>query len=243
MTGEDTLMGGRVRLLQGRGGYRAAIDPVLLAASIAAGSGQHVLELGSGGGAAALCLAVRIPGLRVTGLELQPDLAELARRSAELNGLAGRVSFIAGDILSPPPGLVAGSFDHVMANPPYQTAGSGRPPLDPGRAAANVEGPAGLGRWIDCGLRLVRNKGRLSIIHRADRIDRIIAHMRGQAGAIIVTPLWPMPGKAAKRVIVQCRKGVASPAAIDPGLVLHEADGSYTAAAESILRDGAALGS
>ncbi len=241
MNQEDTLLGGRVRLLQGHGGYRAAIDPVLLAASIPATSGQHVLELGSGGGAAALCLAVRFAGLRLTGLEVQTNLVELSRRSAALNDLSDRVSFVAGDVLSPPPDLIAASFDHVMANPPYQRAQSGHLPPDPGKAAANVEGEAGLKQWIDCGLALVRNKGTLSLIHRADRIDEILAALHGRLGAITVVPLWPVMGKPAKRVIVQGRKGVASPAVVHPGVVLHESDGGYTAAAEAVLRDGAAL--
>lgn len=241
MNAEDALMGGRVRLLQGRDGYRAAIDPVLLAASIAATSGQHVLELGVGGGAAALCLATRVAGLRVTGLEMQSDLVDLARRSADLNGIGDRVRFVAGDLLSPPADIVAGSFDHVMANPPYLSADSGHPPPDPGKAVANVEGAAALVHWVDCALRVVRAKGSVSIIHRADRVDEIIACMQGKLGAITIVPLWPGVGKAAKRVIVRGRKGISSPAVIHPGLVLHESNGGYTAATEAILRDGEAL--
>ena len=240
MSGEDTLMGGRVRLLQGHDGYRAAIDPVLLAASVAAKNGQQVLELGCGGGAAALCLAVRVAGLRVTGLDVQADLVDLARRSAALNELSDRVSFLAGDLLSPPAHIIAGSFDHVMANPPYQSADNGHPPPDPGKALANVEGAAALGHWIDCGIRMVRDKGHISLIHRADRIDEIIACMGGKLGAITIVPLWPGQGKPAKRVIVQGRKGVSSRAVIHPGLVLHDGDGAYTAAA-AVLEDGAAL--
>lgn len=241
MTAEDTMLGGRVRLLQGRGGYRAAIDPVLLAASIAATSGQNVLELGSGGGAAALCLAARAPGVAITGLEMQTDLVDLARRSADLNGLGGRVRFIVGDLLSPPVEIVAGSFDHVMGNPPYLAVDSGHPPPDRGKAMANVEGAATLAHWIDSAIAMVRSKGGVSIIHRADRVDEIIACMHGKLGAITIMPLWPAVGKVAKRVIVQGRKGVSTPAMILPGLILHESDGRYTAAAEAVLRDGGAL--
>ena len=241
MTGEDTLMGGRVRLLQGQDGYRAAIDPVLLAASVPATHGQRVLELGAGGGAAALCLGARIAGVRITGLELQPDLVDLARQSADLNGLGDRVTFMVGDVLAPPVDLVAGSFDHVMANPPYLSANSGHPPPGAAKAMANVEGAAVLIDWIDCALAMVRDKGRITLIHRADRIDEIIAALHGKLGAITTVPLWPQPGKAAKRVIVQGRKGVASPSVIHPGMVLHGVDGGYTKAAEMVLKDGAAL--
>ncbi len=241
MTDEDTLMGGRVRILQGQDGYRAAIDPVLLAASIPATEGQRVLELGSGGGAASLCLAARVPGVTITGLEKQTDLVDLAGQSADLSQLGDRVHFLAGDLLSPPAELVAGSFDHVMANPPYLPADRGHPPPDPSRAAANVEGAAALGDWIDGALAMVRHKGRVTIIHRADRIDEILGLMQGRFGAVTVIPLWPMAGKPAKRVIVQGRKGVSSPAVIHPGLVLHDTDGSYTKATNAILGDAAPL--
>jgi len=241
LTGEDTLMGGRVRLLQGQDGYRAAIDPVLLAASVPATEGQQVLELGAGGGAAALCLGMRVAGVRITGIELQADLVDLARKSADLNGLGDRVTFMVADVLAPPRGLVAGSFDHVMANPPYLSAKSGHPPPGAAKAMANVEGAAVLVDWIDCALAMVRDKGRVTFIHRADRIDEILAALHGKLGAVTTLPLWPKSGKAAKRVIVQGRKGVASPSVIHPGMVLHGADGGYTKAAEMVLKDGAAL--
>ena len=86
----------------------------------------------------------------------------------------------------------------------------------------------------------------ITLIHRADRLDDILARLHGRAGAITVFPLWPRGlngggGTAAKRVLVQARKGVKSPMKLAPGLVLHEADGGYTAAASRVLRDGAGL--
>ena len=120
---EDALLGGRVRLVQPAEGYRAAIDPVFLAAAVPAATGETVLDVGAGAGAAALCLAARLPEVRVCGVELAPDLVRLAVGNAGLNGLAGRVEFMAGDLLRPPARLAAGTFDHVMANPPYLPAG------------------------------------------------------------------------------------------------------------------------
>ena len=115
---EDRLLGGRIILRQPVGGFRAAIDPVLLAAAIPAKPGERVLELGAGTGAASLCLARRVAGCEILGLELQPDLAALATGNAETNLLAGQVAFRVGDLLHPPADLAAGGFDHVMANPP-----------------------------------------------------------------------------------------------------------------------------
>lgn len=234
-TTEDALLGGAVRLRQPTQGYRAAIDPVLLAAAVPARPRDTVLDLGCGVGAAAFCLTARVPGATVTGLELQPPLAELARANAALNGLGDRVTLLTGDLLSPPPELEAGTFDHVMANPPYQDAAHGHPPPDASKATAHVEGEATLTDWIATALSFLKRKGRLTLIHRADRLDAILAGLGDGAGETVVFPLWPKAGQPAKRVLVTARKGVATPLRLAPGLVLHEDDGAYTPAARSVL--------
>lgn len=238
---EDTLLGGRVRLRQPREGYRAAIDPVLLAAAIPANPVDTVLDIGCGVAAAALCLAVRVAGCRVTGIETQRELVRLAGDNVMLNDLFGRVMVMSGDLLRPPPRLEPGSFTHVMANPPFLEAGAATAPPDAGKAAANVEGDADLAAWVRFALTMVRPKGSVTFIHRADRLDHLLAQLSGRAGEIIVFPLWAGQNKPAKRVIVRARKSVAAPTRLTPGLVLHEADGRYTAAADAVLRNGAAL--
>ena len=238
---EDALLGGRVRLRQPANGARVAIDPVFLAALVPAGGKQLILDVGSGSGAASLCLAARLPDCRVIGLELQRDLVRLAGDNIALNGMTGRVSMIAGDLLQPPPRLSPGLFDHVMANPPYIERGRGTPSPSPAKAAATVEGGADLGDWVRFALTMVRGQGTVSLIHRADRIDALLAHLAGRAGDVTVFPLWPAEGRAANRVLVRARKQVAAPARLLPGLVLHERDGRFTPAAEAVLRGAAAL--
>jgi tRNA1(Val) A37 N6-methylase TrmN6 len=119
----DTLLGGRVKITQPANGYRVAVDAVLLAAAVDAGPGQRVLDLGCGVGSAALCLAWRQPYVSVLGLDREPVFLACATANAAANGMAERVSFLAGDVLDPPPSLRA-AFDHVMLNPPYLKAGS-----------------------------------------------------------------------------------------------------------------------
>ena len=246
---EDALLGGRVRLRQPVAGLRAAIDPVLLAAAVPAAPGDTVLDVGSGAGAAALCLAARVSGVRVCGVEIQRDLVRLAFVNAKANGFADRLDFVVGDLLRPAPRLAAGSFHHVMANPPFGTRGHGTAPPDPGKATAAIEGEAAFEDWLGYCLRMVRPKGTVTVIHRAERVDEVLAAMRGQLGGIVVFPLWPGPAavrgageKPAKRVIVRGRKGAATPLRLAPGLVLHDAGGAYTPEAEAILRDGRGLG-
>ncbi|MEE8273397.1 MAG: methyltransferase [Alphaproteobacteria bacterium] len=240
---EDALLGGRVRLRQPATGFRAAIDPVLLAAAVPAAAGESVLDVGAGVGTAALCLAVRIGDCRVFGIEIQQDLVRVAGENVALNALTGRVDIVTGDLTRPPPRLAAGTFDHVMANPPYHEAGRADRSPDAGKAAASIETVGGLAEWVGFCLAMVRRGGSVSFVHRADRLDALLAHLSPRAGAIVVFPLWPdaAGSRPAKRVIVQARKGFATPLRLARGLALHADGGGYTGQAEAILRDGAAL--
>jgi tRNA1(Val) A37 N6-methylase TrmN6 len=240
-TSDDMLMGGRVRLRQPREGYRVAIDPVLLAAAVPAQATDHVLDLGSGVGAASLCLAARVPGCRIVGLERDSALARLAQDNIARNNRAAQLSVIEGDLLRPPPSLVPGSFTQVMANPPFLEASRAAVSPQARKAAASVESEAALADWIACALTMVRDKGGLTLIHRADRLGDLLAALAGRAGGVIVFPLWPGEGKPAKRVLLHARKGSAAPLTLAAGLVLHRADGRNSESAEAILRHGAAL--
>ncbi len=256
-TSWNTLLGGRVKILQPAKGYRTAIDPVLLAAAVPAEPEDSVLDAGAGTGAAALSLAARVEGVRVTGLEVQPDLAALARESARASGLAEQVTFAEGDLLTPPEGFRLGGFDHVMANPPYLAAGSGNPPPDPAKRRATVEGAAALGDWLRFLVSMVRDGGTVTVIHRYERADEVTGGLSEEAGGIVVFPLWAKEqearsgisrdrdknkrGAAAKRVIVRARKGEKGETRTAAGLVLHQKGGAYTPEAEAVLRDGGAL--
>ncbi len=239
---EDALLDGRLKLRQPKHGYRVAIDPVFLAAAVPAEAGEKVLDVGAGSGAAALCLARRVPGCHVAGIEIGRDMVRLAAENIALNGLGGRVEVVLGDSARPPPGLGPGSFAHVRANPPHLEAGRATPSPAPGRARARVEGGADLGAWVRFCLAMVRPRGSVTFIHRADRLDALLAGLHGRAGGIVVFPLWPGGhGGPAKRVLVRGCKDVQAPTRLVPGLVLHRADGAYTQAAEAVLRHGAAL--
>jgi len=238
---EDTLLGGRVKLRQPRHGYRAAIDPVLLAASVPAGPGDTVLDVGCGVGAASLCLAVRVAQCRITGIDAERELVRLANDNVALNDLSGRVVAVVGDLLRPPPRLEPGSFAHVMANPPFLEPAAATPSPEAGKALATREGEADLAAWVRFALAMAQPKGSLSFIHRADRMEQLLAQLSGRAGEIVVFPLWAGPDKGAKRIIVRARKGVATPTRLTPGLVLHEIDGRYTPKADVVLRGGVAL--
>lgn len=240
-TTEDALLGGRITIRQPATGYRVAIDPIFLAASIPADQDDTVLDIGSGVGAAALCLANRIPDVKIIGLEIQRTNVRLATDNVLLNNMRGRVEVLWGDLLQPPPRLAAGTFSHVMANPPYLEDHRANASATPHKQISHAEGNVPLEHWAKFALLMARPKGTITFIHRADRLHEILSYFHGKMGDIVIFPLWPGPGKPAKRVIIRGRKSMNGPSTLSQGLMLHLPDGRYTDAAENILRNGAAL--
>ena len=228
---------------QPRQGYRAATDPVLMAAALPVPAGAVVLDLGCGVGSAALCLGARVPGVVLHGLEIQSEYAVLARENAALNGVDLTVH--QGDVAAMPGALKALVFDAVMLNPPWYPGGE-TPSPDPGRDRARRT-DLGMAPWLGAALARTRPGGLVVIIQRAERLAEILAALDGPAGAIEVLPLAARAGRDAKRVIVRARKGSRGPMRLAAPLVLHDGathdrDGDdFSARAAAILRDGAAL--
>ncbi|MSP43741.1 MAG: methyltransferase [Alphaproteobacteria bacterium] len=238
---DDAILGGRLQLLQPAAGHRAGIDAVLLAAAVAARSGELTLEGGAGVGTAGLCLARRTPGVSVDMLEIDPVLADLARQNAQRNSLADAVEVYCGSIAAPPYRITANSYHHVFMNPPFQEVGAGSPSPHPGKASAYQESALGLRDWIRFATAMARPGGCITLIHRADRLDDVLAALKGRAGGCELFSLWPGNGKPTKRVIVRAYKGNDGPLVLLPGLVLHESGAKYTQAAEQVLRHAGAL--
>lgn len=241
---DDGFLGGALRILQPREGYRAATDPVLLAASAAVREGQAVLELGCGAGVASLCLARRVPGLALTGLELQPSYAELARRNARRNGV--EMAVLEGDVGAMPGALRGLGFDHVMMNPPWYAAGAGTAAADPGRETGLREDRP-LGDWVDAATRRLRAGGWLTVIQLAERLPDLLAACDRRLGSIDVWPIAARDGRPARRVLMRARKGGRGSFRLLAPLVMHEGFGhdadrdSHTERAQAVLRMGAAL--
>ncbi|MBM3588984.1 MAG: methyltransferase domain-containing protein [Alphaproteobacteria bacterium] len=235
---EDRLLNGRVALRQPAKGFRAGLDAVLLAAFVPAKPGETVLEAGPGTGAAFLCLATRVPRVAIRAVEREPAMAALARENAARAGLSAQIE--QGDVADLALARAFGPVAHGFANPPYWPGGT--PPPGAIRRAATHEAGPGLADWVGFLAAAIAPRGSLSLILPAARFDAAVAAMRDAGfGAVELLPLWPRAGVAAKRVLLRARKGARSPAKILPGLVLHEADGRFTEAAEAILRDAAQI--
>ncbi len=236
-TTSDAFLGGRLHVFQPERGFRSGQEAVLMAAAVPARANEHVLELGCGAGAAALSLAVRVPGLHVTGMDVDGSILDLARASASANGLAGRATFHEGDIARFPKAL-RGLFAHVMFNPPFHDAQGTK---TSGRATATHGGDDMVAAFVRAALLAGKAKATLTAIVSADRLPGLLACLHGKAGRIIVFPLWPRAGEPAKRVIVQATRDARTPATLLPGLVLHGSGQDYTREAQAILRHGEGL--
>lgn len=238
----DRLLDGRLAIVQPKAGYRAGMDAALLAAACDAGPGERVLEAGCGAGAALLAAALRRPAARFLGLERDPAAAELGRCNAADNGLSARVEIRAFDIADGFAALQAPRFDSVMANPPFfDDPAALRAPAPAKRGAWMAEG--GLAVWTGFLLAAVRDKGTITLIHRADRLADILALLEAKSGSFQVRPIHPFAEAPAKRVLVRAVRGGKAPLVLLPPLVLHPRDGAkHTPQAEAILRGEADLG-
>ena len=231
-----TLLGGRVAYKQLARGYRTGIEPVLLAASVPARPGERVVEAGCGAGAGLLVLAARLPGLSLTGIECDPALADVARENFGGNGHAAEICAI--DVAAWRP---AEKFDHAFANPPWHDQAGTHPPCQ-ARLAAKMAGPGLLDTWCASLAGALRHRGSLSLVLDAGSTARGLAALtKAGCGDTTLVPLWPHAGQPARLVILRGIRHGKGAARILPGVVLHEQGGGYTAEAESILRDGAAL--
>ena len=234
----DAFLGGKLHLWQPVKGYRAATDPVLLAAACPATKGQSVLELGCGVGAASLCLRTRVD-VELSGVELQSSYAVLARRNASEAGYA--MTVVDADLANLPAAVRARSFDHVILNPPYYGPGTSSP--DAGRDKALREQTA-LATWVDTALRRAGPKGCVTLIHLAERVGDLIELLNPRAGLIEIKPIAARAGKPAGRVLLRAHKGRASRSILHNPLVLHDGsrhlrDGDdFSQAATDILRRG-----
>ncbi len=242
----DAILGGRLELVQPRRGHRIGSDAVLLAAAAGDADGLAVADLGCGVGTIGLSVARAAPAASVTLVDNDPAILALAARNAELNGLGGRTTIVAADILAPSrqrlaAGLANDAFDLVLSNPPFLKAGAARSSPLANRSRAHDMPEGGLETWVAHALALLKPRGRLILIHRADALPAILAAIGARAGGIRVLPIHPVSGREAARVVVGAEKGSRAPFALRPPLVLNGPDGRFTPEAEALHRGEARL--
>jgi tRNA1Val (adenine37-N6)-methyltransferase len=229
----DRFLGGKVVADQPKIGFRAGHDTVLLAAAVPAVSGESALELGAGAGIASLCLAARVPGVSIFGVEIDEVLVAAANENAVHNQMSDRVRFQAGDIGALELGTI---FTHVFFNPPFHPE-TGRGSPDASRERAKRGGADLIALWTK--VALAHSSASVTAILRADRLQDVLTLVEGRV--VHVLPLLPRAGEPAKRAIIQIQPARPGALRLHEGVPLHDADGKNTQAAEAVLRHGAAI--
>lgn len=242
---EDRLLDGRLVLRQPKKGHRAGTDAILLAAALPMLEQGPLLDIGAGVGTVGLAAALAQPGLRVTLLERDPDIAALAEGNVLANRLGDRVDVVASDVTAPAAileaaGLASGRFACVAMNPPFHGQGDTRvSPLRQRREAHVAEGP--LTAWLKAARRLLRPGGTLVVIHRADALPLVLEGLGVGFGGIVMLPVQTLPDRPAIRILVSAVLNSRKPAALLPAFVLHRPEGGFTASSEAVHRGIARL--
>lgn len=235
---EDLFLDGKLRLRQPKRGHRAGHDAILLAAAVSARPGDRVADFGAGVGAAGLAVVARVPGVRCILVEIENDLAELARANASLNSLDVEVHVLdvtgSADSFAAA-GLGPDSIDIVLMNPPFNDASRHQSSPDAGRQVAHVTTGGMLSRWIHAARRALKPGGKLTLIWRAEGLGEVLAGLDRGFGSVEILPIYPDCGKPAIRIIVTAVKGGRAPMTICRGLALNGPDGSASIEARSVL--------
>ncbi len=240
---DDRFLDGRLLLRQPLEGHRIGTDALLLAAITPAAG--RICDLGAGVGAVGLALALRGPAA-ILLVERHPVFAACAAYNIEAGGFSERVSLSNADVFERRTFVVDGrladqSFDAVATNPPFDQSLRGRrSPSDLKRAAHAMQGGA-LADWLKTAARLLRDGGVLTMIHRADRLDDVLAAMPSRLGGLAIRPVLPKSDEAAARLLISAKAGSRAALTLLPPFVLHAADGTFTPAAKQIHEGRAAL--
>jgi tRNA1Val (adenine37-N6)-methyltransferase len=233
----DTLFEGRLKILQKKRGYRFSIDALLLAHFADPGPKDRIIDLGTGCGILPLILLFRRKASRIIGVEIQPSLADLARRNAALNRFTSRIKILEKDWKDFKGKKIRGTFGLVLSNPPYQKVGSGRINPDQEKALARHEINATLGDMLRVAYHLLKDRGRLTMIYPATRAADLIKEMAGfHLEPKRMQFVHSKEKDEARLVLVEALKEGRAQVRILPPFVLYDSEGGYTPGARELFR-------
>jgi tRNA1Val (adenine37-N6)-methyltransferase len=225
----DELFDGRIRIIQKKAGYRFSLDAILLAHFAAERPAASIIDLGTGSGIVPLILARKEETARIVGVEVQPGLADMARRTIALNGLADRVSIVQDDMRELARSFAPSSFDLVVSNPPYYPLDNGRINPDEEKAIARHEIKATVKDIIRVSNYLAASTGSVLIIFPAKRlIDLLTAFMASGLKPRALRIIYSQMSGEAKLVMVEgCKVGNPELEIAEP-FIIYGADGEYS---------------
>lgn len=224
----DDLQYKGLKLIQKKDGFCFGVDSVLLSDFADVRKNDRVIDLGSGTGIIAVLLFAK-KGAHVTGLEIQPEMAEMSARSIEMNGIGESVRIICGDIKDAVKLFGGSSFDAVVTNPPYMNRGGGLTNASDTKSISRHEILCTLDDVISAAGRLLCPGGRFSMVHRPERLADIMCLMR----ANFIEPKYmrlvhPSPGKKPNMVLINgTRNGKPMLKVLEP-LYVYDSKGNYS---------------
>lgn len=227
---QDELKLFNLQLYQPRQGYRYSLDPLLLARFCTRVQPRgSIVDLGAGCGIIALLLARVNPAASVVAVENNPEMAALAEKNIRHNDLSGRVSVHVEDVIKLRKSYPVSTFDLIVSNPPFRTAGSGRISPRAGRDAARHETTAGLADFIAAAKYLVRPSGRICFIQLPSRLPEFMALAAQMKLTVLrLRMIHGNAGSPATMFMAELAKGRRGATVVEPPLFVRDGEGEYT---------------
>lgn len=225
----DDLQRNHYRIIQDSGRFCFGMDAVLLSGFAKAKEGDKVLDLGTGTGIIPILMEAKTKADHLTGLEIQPDSADMARRSVKLNGLEKKIDIVTGDIKEADSLFGAASFDVVTCNPPYMTEHHGLTNPESPKAIARHELLCTLEDVIRVSSRLLKPGGNFFMVHRPFRLADIIVLLRQyKLEPKRMKLVYPFVDKEPNMVLIEANRGGKAAMTVEKPLIVYKKQGVYT---------------
>ena len=225
----DDLQRSHLEIIQDPGRFSFGMDAVLLSGFARAAAGSRVLDLGTGTGILPILMSAKTKAGHFTALEIQPESADMARRSVQLNGLEDRIDVVTGDIREADALFAAASFDVVTSNPPYMTDHHGLQNPNDALAIARHEVCCSLEDLAHAAERTLRSGGHFYMVHRPFRLAEILSTMqRHHLEPKRMRLVYPYIDREPNMVLLDCVRGGNPRITVEKPLIVYEAPGQYT---------------
>ena len=225
----DDLQRNHYRIIQAPDRFCFGMDAVLLSGFAKAKDGDRVIDLGTGTGIIPILMEAKTCAAHLTGLEIQADSADMARRSVRLNGLEGRIEIVTGDIKEAVSLFGPASFDVVTCNPPYMTEHHGLINPEAPKAIARHEILCTLEDVISQAGRLLKPGGNFYMVHRPFRLADIIVLLRQhKLEPKRMKLVYPFVDKEPNMVLIEANRGGRPRMAVEKPLIVYKEPGVYT---------------
>ena len=225
----DDLMRNDLKIIQDPKRFCFGMDAVLLSGFAAVREGECALDLGCGNGIIPILLSAKTSGEHFTGLEIQEESAEMARRSIRLNDLQNKIEIVTGDICDASMRFGASSFDVITTNPPYMIGTHGLPNQSNAKQIARHEVLCTLEDVIRESAKILRPGGRFYMVHRPFRLVDIFALMREyRIEPKRMRMVYPFADKEPNMVLIEGARGGRPRLAVEKPLIIYRSPGVYT---------------